>query len=129
MLTPTAAALEKAGNARDSEFIHKNTGRLLDKYLGYRFVFKPFLPDEKAEAGGRDSISAAALRQNFQDMRMALEDLEMDRMEEVIREMNRYHYEGWQKEMYARLKDAVEEIDVDSCEMIIQEWENKLAAV
>ncbi len=128
-LSERAAALEKAGNARDSEFIHKNTGRLLDKYLGYRFVFKPFLPDEKAEAGGRDSISAAALRQNFQDMRMALEDLEMDRMEEVIREMNRYHYEGWQKEMYARLKDAVEEIDVDSCEMIIQEWENKLAAV
>ena len=62
-------------------------------------------------------------------MKMALEDLEMDRMEEVIHEMNRYHYEGWQKEMYTRLKDAVEEIDVDSCEIILQEWENKLSSV
>ena len=26
-----------------------------------------------------------------------------------------------------RLKDAVEEIDVDSCETILQEWENKLS--
>lgn len=128
-LSERAAALEKAGNARDSEFIHKNTGRLLEKYLGYRFVFKPFLPDESAEAAGQDSISTVALGRHFSDMRMALEDLEMDRMEEVIHEMNRYHYEGWQKEMYTRLKDAVEEIDVDSCEIILQEWENKLSSV
>lgn len=128
-LSERAAALEKAGNARDSEFIHKNTDRLLEKYLGYRFVFKPFLPDESAEAAGQDSISTVALDRHFSDMRMALEDLEMDRMEEVIHEMNRYHYEGWQKEMYMRLKDAVEEIDVDSCEIILQEWENKLSSV
>lgn len=128
-LSERAAALEKAGNARDSQFIHKNTDRMLDQYLGYRFVFKPFLPDEKIEDGGKDSVSADGLRQHFSDMRTALEDLEMDRMEEVIHEMNHYHYEDWQKDMYARLKDAVEEIDVDSCEVILQEWENKLSAV
>ncbi len=128
-LSERAAALEKAGNARDSEFIHKNTDRLLDQYLGYRFVFKPFLPAEKAEEAGKDHISAAGLQRHFSDMRMALEDLEMDRMEEVIREMNHYHYEDWQEEMYARLKDAVEEIDVDSCETILREWENELSAI
>ena len=128
-LSERAAALEKAGNARDSEFIHKNTDRLLDKYLGYRFVFKPFFPDEKTEAGSQDSMSAAALQQHFTDMRMALEDLEMDRMEEVIHRMKRYHYEEWQKEMFTRLKDAVEELDVDRCEMILQEWEKRLSAI
>ena len=56
-----------------------------------------------------------------------MEDLDMDRMEAVVQKMNHYHYEDWQKEMYARLKDAVEEIDVDSCETILQEWENKLS--
>lgn len=128
-LSERAAALEKAGNARDSEFIHKNTDRLLDKYLGYRFVFKPFLPDEKAETGEKESISPDGLRQHFSDMRMALEDLEMDRMNEVIRQMDQYHYEDWQKEMYVHLKDAVEEIDVDSCEAILYEWENKLSVM
>lgn len=128
-LSERAAALEKAGNARDSEFIHKNTDRLLEKYLGYRFVFKPFLPDMKTETGGQESVSTAGLQQHFTDMRMALEDLEMDRMEEVIREMNHYHYEDWQKELYMRLRDAVEEIDVDSCELILWEWEKKLSAV
>ena len=126
-LSERAAALEKAGNARDSEFIHKNTDRMLDQYLGYRFVFKPFLPDDKKEDGGQENISVAGLLKHFEDMRTAMEDLDMDRMEEVIQEMNHYHYEDWQKEMYMRLKDAVEEIDVDSCEVILQEWENKLS--
>ncbi len=40
--------------------------------------------------------------------------------------MDQYRYEGWQKEMFARLKEAVEEIDVDSCEAIMIEWEGKL---
>jgi len=128
-LSDKAAALEKAGNARDSAFIHKNTGRLLEQYLGYRFVFKPFLPEDKKEDSELDNVSTDALLKHFADMRTAMEDLDMDRMEAVIQEMDRYHYEDWQKEMYIRLRDAVEEIDVDSCEMILQEWENKLSAV
>lgn len=56
----------------------------------------------------------------------AVDDLDMDGMEEVIQEMDQYRYEGWQKEMFARLKEAVEEIDVDSCEAIMIEWEGKL---
>lgn len=126
-LSERAAALEKAGNARDSAFIHKNTDRMLDQYLGYRFVFKPFLPDDKKEDGGQENISIAGLLKHFEDMRTAMEDLDMDRMEEVVQEMNHYHYEDWQEEMFTRLKDAVEEIDVDNCETILQEWENKLS--
>lgn len=128
-LSERAAALEKAGNARDSEFIHKNTDRMLDQYLGYRFVFKPFLPEDKKEDGGQENISIAGLLRHFEDMRTAMEDLDMDRMEEVVQEMNHYHYEDWQKEMFTRLKDAVEEIDVDNCEAILQEWEDKLSAI
>ena len=61
-------------------------------------------------------------------MRAALEDLDMDKMEEVAHEMNNYSYEGWQQEMFEQMKDAVEEIDVDGCETILQEWENKLVS-
>lgn len=56
-------------------------------------------------------------------MRKAVDNLDMDGMEEAIREMDGYRYEGWQKEMFARLKEAVEEVDVDNCEAIMAEWE------
>ncbi len=128
-LSDRAAALEQAGNARNSSFIHKHTGRMLQQYLSYRDVFAPFCPDEEEGENHKDEITIACLLKYFADMRMALEDLDMDKMEEVVHEMNRYSYEGWQQELFTRLKDAVEEIDVDSCEFILQEWENKLSAV
>lgn len=128
-LSDRAAALEQAGNARNSSFIHKHTGRMLQQYLSYRDVFAPFCPDEEEGENHKDEITIACLLKYFADMRMALEDLDMDKMEEVVHEMNRYSYEGWQQELFTRLRDAVEEIDVDSCEFILQEWENKLSAV
>lgn len=128
-LSDRAAALEQAGNARNSSFIHKHTGRMLQQYLSYRDVFAPFCPDEQEEDTGKKQITIAVLLKYFADMRIAVEDLDMDKMEEVVREMNQYTYEDWQQEMFSRLKDAVEEIDVDSCEIILQEWENKLSAV
>ena len=49
----------------------------------------------------------------------------MDQMSEVIHEMKKYRYEDWQKELFGQLDDAVEEIDVDTCERILEEWEKK----
>ena len=51
----------------------------------------------------------------------------MDQMESVIQEMAPYHYENWQMDLYIQLKNAVEELDVDSCESILADWENKEA--
>ncbi|MCM1156491.1 MAG: PocR ligand-binding domain-containing protein [Roseburia sp.] len=128
-LSDKAAALEQAGNARDSKFIHTHTDTMLEQYLGYLPVFKPFYPEEEEEESGKDNISIPALVKYFADMRMAVEDLDVDKMESVIQEMNHYHYEDWQQEMFTRLKEAVEEIDVDNCEVILQEWENKISSV
>ena len=60
-------------------------------------------------------------------MASAVEDLDMDQMEEVIQDMNRYHYEGRQHELFTQLKEAVEEVDVDRCEEILKSWECELA--
>lgn len=128
-LSDRAAALEQAGNARNASFIHKHTDRMLQQYLSYRDVFAPFCPEENDEDDTKEKIPIEVLLKYFSDMRAAVEDLDMDKMEEVVHEMNHYSYEDWQQEMFSRLKDAVEEIDVDSCETILQEWENKLSSV
>jgi len=124
-LSEKAAALEKAGNARDSSFIHKRTDEMLEQYRGYLAILKPYC-EEKEETTEKEGVSAEALRGFFSEMRGALEELDMDKMEEVIREMGKYGYEGWQQELFDRLKTAVEDVDVDNCETILLEWENKL---
>ena len=61
----------------------------------------------------------------FINMRTALDNLDMDEMEEVAAEMKKYKYSGEEKELLEELLDAVEELDVDTCEEIMEEWEGK----
>lgn len=126
VLSERAAAMEKAGNARDALSIHRHTDKMLEQYMGYRSILEPFCADSAKGDAEKEKVPAEAVQNCFGRMRGAVDDLDMDGMEEVIQEMDQYRYEGWQKEMFARLKEAVEEIDVDSCEAIMIEWEGKL---
>ena len=123
-LSEKAAAMEKAGNARDTKRIHECTDEMLEQYLDYKVVLEPFCAEEE-EQTAEQSISKDTLDQCLEDMRCAVEELDMDQMEAVIGEMGQYYYEGWQRDLFKRLKEAVDEVDVDSCEDIIQEWENR----
>ena len=59
-------------------------------------------------------------------MRAAIDELDMDRMEEVASAMKEYSYSGKQGELFARMLEAVENIDVDACEEIMVEWEETI---
>lgn len=124
-LSEKAAALEIAGNARDLETIYRDTDAMLTQYLGYLPVLEPFCAEEEENEEGKDEISETVLRECFRDMEDALDDLDMDRMEEAIKRMGQYHYEGWQYEMFEELKEAVEEVDVELCEDILEKWRAK----
>lgn len=126
-LSEKAAALEKAGNARDKKTIRKNTEDMLQQYLSYISVFKEFFPEENRENDDEKEEAGIELLQSFfQEMSEAVENLDMDHMEEVIRHMKEYAYKDWQGELFEKLKEAVSEVDVDECEMIMQEWQGKL---
>lgn len=123
-LSDKAAAMEKAGNARDSKLIHECTDELLQQYMDYIPVLQPFCEDEKKTS--EKALTTESLLQFFADMRTAIDDLDMDFMEKIITKMDEYYYKGWQQETFQQLKDAVEEVDVDRCESILNDWEGKL---
>lgn len=124
-LSEKAAALESAGNARDLETIYQNTDAMLTQYLDYLPVLEPFCAEEEEDEEGKEEISEVILLECFRDMEDALDNLDMDRMEEAIKKMGQYHYDGWQHEMFEKLKEAVEEVDVETCETILEEWKAK----
>lgn len=117
--------MEKAGNARDTQKIHECTEDMLKQYEGYKAVLEPYCYEE-GEEDGEGSIPDEVLRQCFDDLETAVEELDMDQVEEVIQEMGKYHYEDWQADLFARLKEAAADYDMDGCVIIVQEWENKL---
>lgn len=121
-LSEQAAAMEKAGNARDSKLIHECTHEMLERYIAYKSVLEPFFIEEAKEAS-QGKITSEALTDFFDNMRSALEELDMDKMEAVIEAMADYSYDEAQKQLFEELKEAVEEIDVDTCEEIMKKWE------
>lgn len=126
-LSEKAAAMEKAGNAREVEQIRQCTDEMLQQYRGYLSILEPFFSEQQEDDTGKQDISPDMLRKLFAGMRDALDNLDIDGMESVISKMNQYHYEEWEQELFGQLKSAVEEIDVDSCEEIVAHWENELS--
>ncbi len=126
MLSKQAAELEKAGNARDTKKIRRQTEAMLERYEAYLPIFAGCFPEEEpVDDSKKEAVTLELLQTFFSEMRDAVEELDMDHMEEVVGHMEEYLYEDWQNELFDRLKEAVDELDVDTCESIIEEWEGK----
>ena len=71
-LSEKAAALEKAGNARDVAAIHRDTDEMLEQYLSYLPVLEPFCAEEEEDEAGKEDISNGTLKEYFARMRAAV---------------------------------------------------------
>lgn len=126
-LSEKAARLEKAGNEEDGKLIHQCTEEMLKQYLGYLDILKPYFPEEQKENTASKMMETAELYGYIDNIRTAAEDLDFDAIEYVLEIMSEYKYVGKHEELFGRLKDAVAEYDVDTCEDIMNEWEGLLS--
>ncbi|MBO5292505.1 MAG: PocR ligand-binding domain-containing protein [Lachnospiraceae bacterium] len=124
-LANLAERMETAGNAEDADAVHRCTPMLLEQYRAYRKILAVFFDETEVSEGEKRKITADILAQHFCDMRAAMDDLDSDRMEEVIAEMEQYVLDDVQKPLFEKLRSAVEDIDTEKCEEILNEWEKK----
>ncbi len=124
-LASAAERMEAAGNAEEAALIHESTPEMLKLYISYKDILAPYFEEGDSEQG-KGSADSRELAEFFDQMREAMDNLDMEGMEEVIQNMSRYSYSGKQKDYFERLKDAVEDIDTEKCEGILKEWEEML---
>ena len=124
-LASVAERMEMAGKARKAELIHETTPGMLEQYFHYKQILAPYFPEEKDNSGGK-KITKDQLTGFFAKMREAMENLDMDAMEETSKAMSEFSYEGKQQECFKELKTAVEDIDTEECEAILEKWEKLL---
>ncbi|MCM1184051.1 MAG: PocR ligand-binding domain-containing protein [Roseburia sp.] len=128
-LADLAAQLEAAGNAQDIALIAERTPELLERYAHYEEVLKPHFPEEsERDKSKKPLISSAVLSAQFETLEMAIEDLDMDIMEEVKNTLSSYRYEGENQALFERICEAIDDIDPDECESILEEWKTLLDA-
>ena len=121
-----AAKLEDAGRKEDEAFIKENAGELLERYTAYESVFKPFCDDGKDKNVTKSEVDKEVLLKAFDDLRAAADDLDFDRMEEIVEKLSRYRYSDIEKELFMKLKKAVSDIDPDTALEMISEWNDVL---
>ena len=126
-LSYMAAELEKAGNDRNTKFIREYTDPMLAKYELYEpFLDKILNPGEASEADKNAEDKPAAestiLTDLFNTMIEALDNLDIDEMENVINELDKYSYDESQTGLLEQLRTEVANIDIDKCDKIIDEW-------
>lgn len=124
-LAQLAEHMEAAGNAEDALLIHQTTPAMLEQYIRYRDILAPYFPEQEKQqtvgVAGREELESF-----FAQLTEAMDNLDMDAMEEVISEMGRYSYAEEQKGCFERLANAVADIDTEKCEEIIGEWKQML---
>ncbi len=123
-LSEKAKRLEQAGNMLEIELIHATTDEMLEQYLSYKEILRPYFPEETKEAAPKKHISKEELVAYFLAIRDAAEELDMDTVSEILDKMRAYAYEDAQASLLEQLEEAVSEYDVDKCEETLQQWES-----
>ena len=123
-LADMAAELEKAGNDRNIEFIVKYTEPMLHKYLGYGPAIGILFEEKKEDSKTKKKTKASrkVLSELFDMMSIALDNLDIDMMEEVISGLENFNYDLEQSKLFDQLKEEVSNIDIDACDKTIAEW-------
>ena len=124
-LSDMAASLEKAGKENDIEYIKANTDALLDRYMSYKSVLDPYVEKEE-DPSDKEPANPDTLKELFGKLKSAADELDLDGMEEAAASLNAYSYPEEQAGLLEELKEAVGNIDTDSCLEIISKWEEKL---
>ena len=124
-LAQVAEQMEAAGNAGNAALIHKITPGMLEEYTFYKGILAPYFVKEEEAQSGR-AAEKGEMSELFDQMKDAMENLDMDAMEEVVKNMSQYSYSDAQHGIFEKLKNAVEDIDTEKCEEIIAEWKKEL---
>lgn len=127
VLSEMAEKLEKAGREKNVAYIKENTPALLEKYRGYQAILQPYCQDENEPQVSKKTYSLPTLNGLFSAAREALDNLDMDQMEEILTELLQYEFPEDQQSLCSQLSDAVDVLDADACENIITAWEQLLS--
>ena len=125
-LADMAAELESAGKQLDVDYIRSHTDEMLERYRSYQPVLDPLFDEDTSSDKDKPQIDRDTLSGIWDRLRAASDDLDLDAMEAVASEFDKYSYPDDQTSYAEKIKEAVGRIDTDSCLEIIAEWESRL---
>ena len=122
-LSEKAFQMEVAGNEKNGSLIHSCTDGMLELYVKYIDILKPYFPEEKKAVEITKKLSVDELEIFFGQIREAIDNLDIDTALEIFNNMANASYDEEEEVFFEQLGEAVSEYDVDKVEDIIEKWE------
>lgn len=124
-LAKKAELLEKAGNELDLDTITRDTQAALDEYQHYYEILSPYFTVTHNEA--TEELTDEILNGVFAEIEHAIEELDMDLLEEAVQRLDTYKLDAMHSEYYNKMRKAVDDMDAYACEDIMTEWKETLS--
>ena len=124
-LSELAARMEKAGNDQDIDYILAHHEEMIEMYFDLQKVLEKYvdIPENKVDTPKED-YDAEKLWDCLEKMQEAVDDLDMDGMGDVIKQMEGISLVEEEQQILIKMEEAVESLDVEICEQLIKEWKN-----
>lgn len=125
-LSELAAEMEKAGKEERIDFILAHHEELLEKYLAYEPILAKYLDAPEVQGEPKVDYDAGQVRRRLEEMQDAIDDLDMDAMDEVVTKLEVISLTVEEEKYFRQMKEAVEDVEVEICEELIREWKRHL---
>lgn len=121
-LSELAAQMEQAGNLMDIEYIREHHRELLERYREYESILSKYVEKPQEEIKPKAAYDAQKVSEYLDSMQNAVDNLDMDDMDRVIEQLEQVVLKEMEAHCLKKMKEAVEELDVESCEELIKVW-------
>ncbi len=125
-LSELAAEMEKAGKEERIDFILAHHEEMIEKYLAYGPVLAKCLDVPEMRKEPKDGYDGGQIRRHLEEMQDAIDDLDMDAMDEVVAKLEVISLEDEEEKYFQQMKEAVEDVEVEICEAVIRDWKKYL---
>ncbi|MCM1102558.1 MAG: PocR ligand-binding domain-containing protein [Clostridium sp.] len=125
-LSELAAQMEKAGNQNDVEFIRAHHEEMLQQYEAYGPVLENYLESPDKAVKVKDDYDGKAALELLDRMQEAIDNLDMDAMDKVVEQLSKMTLPEGQETCFAQMREAVEGLDVETCETVLTQWKRLL---
>ena len=115
-----AQKLENAGKNGDTEYIRLHHGPFMETYRGFKPPLAEVFAAEEEPAGDKPEADAERMANTYRKMRAAADEMDCDRLEEILAELEQYRVPASEEELFGKLRHAVAEFDYDAVLDLLQ---------
>ena len=123
-----AESLEEAGNQKDIDTINQKTEELLLKYQQVGELIEDYAKEEEVVISA-SVAEVSTTAEILEDLMVAMDDLDATAMDDCVSRLKNYKFEDEaEADLIGKLFEAIDILDIDTCEMLVQSWKEAYQA-